>query len=93
MERHSANSSPALVGLRFCHTVDDVSGFFKFFSPAGTAALSLFTSGKYVINPELRGAEFERITQNLDLHFWKSFWNITESDILSVGRGQQCLFL
>ncbi|XP_024151493.1 lipase, hormone-sensitive a [Oryzias melastigma] len=52
-------------------------------SGVGTAALSLFTSGKYVINPELRGAEFERITQNLDLHFWKSFWNITESDILS----------
>ncbi|RVE66678.1 hypothetical protein OJAV_G00109650 [Oryzias javanicus] len=52
-------------------------------SGVGTAALSLLTSGKYVINPELRGAEFERITQNLDLHFWKSFWNITESDILS----------
>ncbi|XP_023200722.1 hormone-sensitive lipase-like isoform X2 [Xiphophorus maculatus] len=52
-------------------------------SGIGTAALSLLTSGKYVINPELRGAEFERITQNLDLHFWKSFWNVTESDILS----------
>ncbi|KAM6899600.1 lipase, hormone-sensitive a [Xenentodon cancila] len=49
----------------------------------GQAALSLLTSGKYVIDPELRGAEFERITQNLDLQFWKSFWNVTESDILS----------
>lgn len=53
--------------------------------PAGTAALSLLTSGKYVIDPELRGAEFERITQNLDMQFWKSFWNVTESNILSVG--------
>ncbi|XP_054911031.1 lipase, hormone-sensitive a isoform X2 [Poeciliopsis prolifica] len=52
-------------------------------SGIGTAALSVLTSGKYVIDPELRGAEFERITQNLDLHFWKSFWNITESNILS----------
>ncbi|KAM4725400.1 lipase, hormone-sensitive a isoform 1-T1 [Anableps anableps] len=52
-------------------------------SGIGTAALSLLTSGKYVIDPELRGAEFERITQNLDLRFWKSFWNVTESDILS----------
>uniref|UniRef100_A0A3Q2PKV8 Lipase, hormone-sensitive a n=1 Tax=Fundulus heteroclitus TaxID=8078 RepID=A0A3Q2PKV8_FUNHE len=52
-------------------------------SGIGTAALSLLTSGKYVIDPELRGAEFERITQNLDLHFWKSFWNVTESNILS----------
>ncbi|KAI2653008.1 Hormone-sensitive lipase [Labeo rohita] len=33
----------------------------------GIAALSFFTSGKYVVDPELRGTEFERITQNLDL--------------------------
>lgn len=54
--------------------------------PLGTAALSLLTSGKYVIDPELRGAEFERITQNLDMQFWKSFWNLTESGLLTVGR-------
>lgn len=54
--------------------------------PAGLAALSLLTSGKYVIDPELRGAEFERITQNLDMQFWKSFWNLTESGVLAVGR-------
>ncbi|XP_032391632.1 lipase, hormone-sensitive a [Etheostoma spectabile] len=49
----------------------------------GLAALSLLTSGKYVIDPELRGAEFERITQNLDMKFWKSFWNLTESGLLT----------
>jgi len=49
------------------------------------AALSLLTSGKYVIDPEQRGAEFERITQNLDLQFWKSFWNLTESGLITVG--------
>ncbi|XP_010899184.1 lipase, hormone-sensitive a isoform X1 [Esox lucius] len=49
----------------------------------GMAAFSLLTSGKYVIDPELRGAEFERITQNLDMQFWKSFWNLTESELLS----------
>ncbi|XP_034017365.1 lipase, hormone-sensitive a [Thalassophryne amazonica] len=52
-------------------------------SGLGTAALSLLTSGKYVIDPELRGTEFERITQNLDLQFWKSFWNLTESGLIS----------
>lgn len=51
---------------------------------AGVAASSFFTSGKYAIDPELRGAEFERITQNLDVHFWKTFWNITETEVLSV---------
>uniref|UniRef100_A0AAY5ES20 Hormone-sensitive lipase n=1 Tax=Electrophorus electricus TaxID=8005 RepID=A0AAY5ES20_ELEEL len=49
----------------------------------GQAALSFFTSGKYVVDPELRGAEFERITQNLDMHFWKTFWNITETELIS----------
>jgi hormone-sensitive lipase len=52
----------------------------------GVAASSFFTSGKYAIDPELRGAEFERITQNLDVHFWKAFWNITETEILSVSH-------
>ncbi|XP_035485492.2 hormone-sensitive lipase isoform X1 [Scophthalmus maximus] len=52
-------------------------------SGIGVAASSLFTSGKYAIDPELRGAEFERITQNLDVHFWKTFWNITETEVPS----------
>ncbi|XP_077839053.1 hormone-sensitive lipase isoform X8 [Macaca mulatta] len=47
------------------------------------AASSLFTSGRFAIDPELRGAEFERIIQNLDVHFWKAFWNITEMEVLS----------
>ncbi|KAF4100629.1 lipase, hormone-sensitive a [Onychostoma macrolepis] len=49
----------------------------------GIAALSFFTSGKYVVDPELRGTEFERITQNLDMQFWKTFWNLTETELLS----------
>lgn len=55
-----------------------------FFFLSGVAASSLFTSGKYAIDPELRGLEYERITQNLDVHFWKTFWNITESEVLAV---------
>ena len=51
-------------------------------------ASSLFTSGRFAIDPELRGAEFERIIQNLDVHFWKAFWNITEIEVLSVSMGR-----
>lgn len=85
------NSSPAWVSLLL-----SLSGFvlcvkillwLKIILPLpGMAALSLLTSGKYVMDPELRGAEFERITQNLDMQFWKSFWNLTESGLLTVGR-------
>ncbi|TRY84545.1 hypothetical protein DNTS_001300, partial [Danionella cerebrum] len=52
-------------------------------APYGVAASSLLTSGKFAIDPELRGQEYERITQNLDVHFWKSFWNVTETEVLS----------
>uniref|UniRef100_A0A8C1SSM1 Hormone-sensitive lipase n=1 Tax=Cyprinus carpio TaxID=7962 RepID=A0A8C1SSM1_CYPCA len=52
-------------------------------SGIGVAASSFLTSGKYAIDPELRGQEYERITQNLDVHFWKAFWNITETEVLS----------
>ncbi|XP_016301400.1 hormone-sensitive lipase-like isoform X1 [Sinocyclocheilus anshuiensis] len=52
-------------------------------APYGIAAGSFLTSGKYAIDPELRGQEYERITQNLDVHFWKTFWNVTETEFLS----------
>ncbi|XP_059423881.1 hormone-sensitive lipase isoform X4 [Carassius carassius] len=52
-------------------------------SGIGVAASSFLTSGKYAIDPDLRGQEYERITQNLDVHFWKRFWNITETEVLS----------
>lgn len=64
----------------------------SFLCSPGVAASSFFTSGKYAIDPELRGAEFERITQNLDVHFWKTFWNITETEVLSVSRLLMLLF-
>lgn len=55
----------------------------KLQSGIGVAASSFLTSGKYAIDPELRGQEYERITQNLDVHFWKAFWNVTETEVLS----------
>lgn len=92
------NSSPAWVSLFHVLVqgvivmMEAVSDVFKTIRPLpGMAALSLLTSGKYVIDPELRGAEFERITQNLDMQFWKSFWNLTESGLLTVGRVKSSL--
>ncbi|CAI9580407.1 unnamed protein product [Staurois parvus] len=52
-------------------------------SGISVAASSFFISGRYAIDPELRGADYERITQNLDVNFWKSFWNITEMELLT----------
>ncbi|CAM9107031.1 unnamed protein product, partial [Lampetra fluviatilis] len=47
------------------------------------AASSLLTSGRFAVDPELRGSEFERVAHNLDIHFWKSFWNMTETQLLA----------
>ncbi|XP_077312729.1 hormone-sensitive lipase isoform X2 [Lithobates pipiens] len=52
-------------------------------SGISVAASSFFISGRYAMDPELRGADYERITQNLDVNFWKSFWNITEMELLT----------
>ncbi|KAM5132481.1 hormone-sensitive lipase isoform 1-T2 [Mantella aurantiaca] len=52
-------------------------------SGISVAASSFFVSGRYAIDPELRGADYERITQNLDVNFWKTFWNITEMELLT----------
>lgn len=60
---------------------------------SGVAASSFLTSGKYAIDPELRGQEFERITQNLDVHFWKTFWNVTETEVLSVSVNGSIILL
>ncbi len=59
---------------------------------SGVAASSFLTSGKYAIDPELRGQEYERITQNLDVHFWKTFWNVTETEFLSVSINHPARF-
>ncbi|KAJ8273472.1 hypothetical protein GJAV_G00101980 [Gymnothorax javanicus] len=52
-------------------------------SRIGIAASSFLNSGKYVVDPELRGSEFERAIQNMDVQFWKSFWNLSETELLS----------
>ncbi|XP_061109842.1 hormone-sensitive lipase-like isoform X1 [Conger conger] len=49
----------------------------------GVAASSFFTSGKYVVDPELRGTEYERAIQNMDMQFWKTFWNLSETELIS----------
>ncbi|XP_033929417.1 hormone-sensitive lipase, partial [Melopsittacus undulatus] len=49
----------------------------------GVSASSLFTTGKFALDPELRGAEFERQTQHLGISFWKRFWSLTENELLA----------
>ncbi|KAK6173809.1 hypothetical protein SNE40_017204 [Patella caerulea] len=45
-------------------------------------ATSVFNSGKYFLNPELRGKQVVNVTRSADVKFCKAFWSITESDIM-----------
>ncbi|KAH8270790.1 hypothetical protein KR018_003898 [Drosophila ironensis] len=43
---------------------------------------SLWTSGKYLMNPELRARRIVNISQNAKIDFCKSFWFLAESELM-----------
>ncbi|KAL8612264.1 hypothetical protein ACOMHN_038176 [Nucella lapillus] len=45
-------------------------------------ATSLFNSGKYIINPDLRAQQVVNVTRTADIQFCKAFWSITEAEIM-----------
>ncbi|KAL5019642.1 hypothetical protein ScPMuIL_002534 [Solemya velum] len=45
-------------------------------------ASSLFNSGKYILNPDLRAQQVVSITRTADISFCKAFWSITEASIM-----------
>ncbi|XP_041373869.1 hormone-sensitive lipase-like [Gigantopelta aegis] len=45
-------------------------------------ATSIFSSGKYLFNPELRAQQVVNITRSADVNFCKAFWGITETEIM-----------
>lgn len=51
----------------------------SFFSKATS---SVWTSGKYILDPELRARRVVNISQNADVDFCKAFWYLSESEIM-----------
>ncbi|ESO99938.1 hypothetical protein LOTGIDRAFT_113239 [Lottia gigantea] len=45
-------------------------------------ASTVFNSGKYIMNPDLRGKQVVNVTRSADVKFCKAFWGIPESDLL-----------
>lgn len=59
----------------------------SFYSQEGDGAIvkttrSLWTSGKYLMNPELRARRIVNISQNAKIDFCKSFWFLAESELM-----------
>ncbi|XP_014668106.1 PREDICTED: hormone-sensitive lipase-like [Priapulus caudatus] len=45
------------------------------------ATTSLLHSGKYLLNPEMKGQQIVNVTKNASIQFCKAFWNIPETDV------------
>ena len=43
------------------------------------ASVSILSSGKYTVNPEMRAKQIAQVTRNTDADFCQAFWNLTES--------------
>ncbi|KAI8038521.1 hormone-sensitive lipase [Drosophila gunungcola] len=59
----------------------------SYYSQEGDGAIvkttrSLWTSGKYLMNPELRARRIVNISQNAKIDFCKSFWFLAESELM-----------
>jgi hormone-sensitive lipase len=50
----------------------------------GQAAFSMFSSTKYIIDPELRSKKMSHIVKNANVEFCKAFWQLTETSIVQV---------
>lgn len=46
-------------------------------------ACSLLSSGKYILDPELRARQVVHVARNSDIQFCKSFWSLLENDFSS----------
>lgn len=47
------------------------------------ATNSVWTSGKYVLDPDTRARRIVNISQNADVEFCKAFWFLNESEVMS----------
>ncbi|GFR88337.1 hormone-sensitive lipase [Elysia marginata] len=45
-------------------------------------ATSVFNSGKYILDPELRAKQMVKVTRTADIRFCQTFWNFPESPIM-----------
>ncbi|BFZ14026.1 hypothetical protein BsWGS_17065 [Bradybaena similaris] len=45
-------------------------------------ATSVFNSGKYILDPELRAQQMVKVTRTADIQFCKAFWGFSESSLM-----------
>jgi hypothetical protein len=53
-------------------------------SSIGQAAMSVFSSTKYIMDPDLRSRKMSHIVKTANVEFCKAFWQLTETSIVQV---------
>ena len=61
------------------------ANFSSFQTTIGQAAKSLFSSTKYIMDPELRAKKISHVMKNANVEFCKAFWQLTETSIVQMG--------
>ncbi|CAO1436583.1 unnamed protein product [Diamesa serratosioi] len=82
------------LGFQYCESIKPVLKFIAismasfsevYYSTNGKfikATNSMFTSGKYLLDPELRARRIVNISQNSSVDFCKSFWFLAETEVI-----------
>src|SRR5690606_101589 len=52
----------------------------------GQAAMSVLSSTKYIMDPDLRSRKMSQIVKNANVEFCKAFWQLTETSIVQVNK-------
>ncbi|CRL05668.1 CLUMA_CG018701, isoform A [Clunio marinus] len=83
------------LGFQFCDSIKPVLKFIaismasyseSYYSNNGTfikATNSMFNSGKYLLDPELRSKRIVNLSQNASVDFCKSFWFLADNEIMN----------
>lgn len=91
------------LGFQFCESVRPIlkfiavcmAGFSEaYYSDGGTisrATSSMWTGGKYFLDPELRSRRIVNISQNSSVDFCKAFWFLAESELMSALPNVVCV--
>ncbi|KAJ6634788.1 Hormone-sensitive lipase [Pseudolycoriella hygida] len=82
------------LGIQYCESIQSVlrflsicmAGFSEAYYNEGSyftkTTSSMWTSGQYYLNPELRARRIVNISQNSDIDFCKSFWSLSETELM-----------
>jgi hypothetical protein len=79
------DSNTLNVSVNNNHTPPSVPGSFNTLtSSIGQAAMSVFSSTKYIMDPDLRSRKMSHIVKTANVEFCKAFWQLTETSIVQV---------